>query len=268
MNGATAQIVALTCHGNGYVKNGKAAPFFPSNSTCKFCDRINFAVVKKNWFGRTKEREVAQTPDDWFEYLGSIKAKALRLVYSSQNDPNISDRMSAGFVGGGGSWSLEVLLPDSASEYWLSRWEVWNQEAPEQRIWRVTYGMVSRGKTSDDNMPSLKSVLASLEKSLEEIRSFSERNNCEGFTQSFAKALDTIRSGKKQGYHQDISPAGLLSKDAEVILDACQSAWVFGGMGSWNDMGFEDAEQLEYQRVSDQLFNTINSAIVAVTSRG
>jgi hypothetical protein len=46
-------------------------------------------------------------------------------------------------------------------------------------------------------------------------------------------------------------------------LDACQSAWVFGGMGSWNDMGFEGADQKEYDHVSEQLFAALNETIQA-----
>jgi hypothetical protein len=32
-------------------------------------------------------------------------------------------------------------------------------------------------------------------------------------------------------------------------------------MGSWNDMGFDGADQKEYDRVSEQLFTEINEAI-------
>ena len=45
------------------------------------------------------------------------------------------------------------------------------------------------------------------------------------------------------------------------LLDACQSAWVFGGMGSWNDLGFEGPEQTEYDRVSERLFTALNETI-------
>ncbi|WP_283195725.1 hypothetical protein [Rhizobium sp. AN80A] len=266
MNGTVAQLAALACHGNAHLKNGGVPSFFPSNSTCKFCDEISFVVFKRSFFGKVKEKEIASTPDDWFEYLTGKNAKSLKLAYSPQSSSATDDRMSAGFVGGGGRWGIEVLLPNDKSEYWVARWQVWNQNAPERRIWRVTYAMVSTGKTPRDGALPIRNVTDALERSLEEIHSFSERNNCGGFTEAFAKALDTLRSGNKHGYHQDISRDGLLSKEAELILDACQSASVFGGMGSWNDMGFDGAEQAEYERVSDQLFCYINNAIVAAVN--
>jgi hypothetical protein len=51
------------------------------------------------------------------------------------------------------------------------------------------------------------------------------------------------------------------------MLDAAQSAWVFGGMGSWNDLGFAGAEQKEYERVSKHLYAALTDAICA-WSRG
>src|SRR5258706_16035148 len=42
---------------------------------------------------------------------------------------------------------------------------------------------------------------------------------------------------------------------------AAMSAWVFGGMGLWNDLGFDGADGQEYERVSETLFTIINEAI-------
>jgi hypothetical protein len=50
------------------------------------------------------------------------------------------------------------------------------------------------------------------------------------------------------------------------MLDAAQSAWVFGGMGSWNDMSFDGEEQREYEEVSEQLFTAVNNAICVATN--
>lgn len=63
------------------------------------------------------------------------------------------------------------------------------------------------------------------------------------------------------GYHKDLYVPGSLCKSAEAMLDAAQSAWVFGGMGSWNDMGFDGQEQREYESVSEELFNAVNRAL-------
>lgn len=265
MNGPLAQIVAVTCHANAILSGQEVEGFFPNNSTCMFCDGVAFVALKKSLLGKPKEKELAKTPDEWFNLLKISGAKGVRLLQSPQKEPNISDRMSAGFVGGGRIWSMEVLLPRDHSEYWVARWKVWNQNAPEQRIWRVTYARVSSESTAKINPPNLTHIESQLGECLRNIHSFSTKHECGGFTQCFADALDMLESeGKKgHGYHADLAPEGFLSEEAHTILDACQKAWVFGGMGSWNDIGFEGEDQDEYEMVSEPLFQIINEAISA-----
>jgi hypothetical protein len=265
MNGPIAQIVALTCHGNAFLSGQDVGTFFPKNSTCNFCDRVNFVVIEKTSLGKAKEAEIAKTPDEWFAFLESSAARGIRLSWTPQNDPNISDRMSAGFVVGGGAWAMEVLFPENRSDYWIARWEVWNQNAPKRRIWRVTYGRVASGATPMFKSAGLTDVAARLSKSLRDIHAFSERHQCGGFTKHFADALDTLDSRGKNlhgNYCKDLAPDGFLFTEAAGLLDAVQSAWVFGGMGSWNDIWFDGDDQGQYESVSEQLFRTVTEAIV------
>ena len=42
---------------------------------------------------------------------------------------------------------------------------------------------------------------------------------------------------------------------------------MFGGEGSWNEISFEDAEtQQEYDKLSDQLFNFMNLALLGAAN--
>lgn len=156
---------------------------------------------------------------------------------------------------------MEVQLPKNQSEFWIARWEVWNQKAPERRIWRVTYGRVGEATSNSHQYQRLSTAEGRLLKALRAIHTFSEKHNCGGFTNSFAKGIAAVTQSERHGYHKDLSPAGFLSGKAEAILDASQSAWVFGGMGSWNDMGFDGADGKEYERVSEELFQSIQDAI-------
>jgi len=175
--------------------------------------------------------------------------------------------MSAGFVGGGGQWMLAVSYPAGVSDYWLARWEVWNQQAPEQRIWRVTYCHVARGLTPPPEDQNESEAKTAFEAALTRIHAFSSKHNCDGFTGCFERAIQSLREeSSTHGYHKDLYLPGSLTKSAESMLDAAQSAWVFGGMGSWNDMGFDGEEQHEYEAASDQLFTAVNNAICAATN--
>jgi hypothetical protein len=263
MNGTLAQFVALTCHANAFLQGRTVPEFFPGNSTCQFCDFVKFFKVSKTFFGKTQETQLAPNPNDWFEYLKSQRTRGVRLSCTPQNRPEIPDRMSAAFVGGGGTWAVASIHQNGRSNVWLSRWEVWNQNAPERRIWRVSYGCVSKTRSGPAQVVDLESLNARFRSALEDIHAFSKKHNCGGFTACFARAIETLDSlgATRSGYHKDLAPAGVLPELAIYLLDACQSAWVFGGMGSWNDMGFDGKDQVEYDRVSEQLFTALNETI-------
>jgi hypothetical protein len=55
---------------------------------------------------------------------------------------------------------------------------------------------------------------------------------------------------------------------AQGLLAAAEAAWVFGTMGSWNDIGFTDKSlQSEYDAISDRVFDlVVQSAVAAVNT--
>ena len=268
MNGPLAQFVALTCHANACLRGKPVPVFFPANSTCQFCDWVKFIKPVKTLFGKAQEKLLAATPNAWFEYLQKEGVIGVRLFRTPQNKPGISDRMSSGLVGGGGTWAIEANRARGKSSIWLSRWTVWNQKAPEWRIWRVEYGRVSERAPAAAGDGNLEPAAKSLRSALGEIHAFSIKHDCGNFKNCFSRAIETLASGgtKRYGYHKDLVVDGTTPATAVSLLDACQSAWVFGGMGSWNDMSFSGAEQKEYDRVSEQLFNSLNKAIATAAN--
>jgi len=268
MNGPIAQYVALTCQGNAYLNGLKVEPLLDTNSTCQFCEEVKFEIARKLFFVKRRNVEAAGTPNEWFRHIESLGAYGIRLSCSPQEDAPGSDRMSAGFIGGGRIWLMEVVLPKDQSEYWLAQWRPGNTNSPQRRVWKVAYVRVGRGTTPDVKRPDVTDVIAQLVRSLREIHTFAQRQGVREFTRWFEEALDTIDSKgtRFHGYHRDLAPKGLLSGQAATVLDACQRAWVFGGMGSWNDMTFDGDARIEYERVSEQLFESVNQAIAAGTN--
>jgi hypothetical protein len=268
MNHPIAQLAALTCHANAFLEGREIPEFFPSNSTCQFCDRIDFVELEARPSGEPVQKTLASSPDEWIHELPLRDVDGVRLVFRPRNDPDISDRMSAGFAGGGHIWRMEVLRDDGQSEFWSSEWSVWNQKAPQRRIWRVVYYLDATRPAQPYVGRNLAIVKQAFRESLTEIRNFSERYTQGAFTRHFVEALTALEDpGVELGFHQDIALPGQLSADAESLLKASMCAWVFGGMGSWNDMGFEQPAQTEYENVSERLFDVVHEAIeVAVTS--
>jgi hypothetical protein len=175
--------------------------------------------------------------------------------------------MLAGLIGGGGQWTVELLCGNGESEFWVSRWEVGNREAPDRRIWRVKYGLVGKGPTKSNTQRPLATVREELRASLEAIKSFADSCGQSNFTPCFANALKVLDNPDLDvGYHKDLAIPGQLAPGAVSLLKAAMSAWVFGGMGSWNDMGFTGNAQVEYERVSEGLFSILNEAIEIAAS--
>ena len=265
MNHPIAQLVALACHANARLRGGRpATSFLQENSTTRFCDRIAFVRTDRSWLGRPRETPTADDPDAWFDVLAAERATNVRLFHATRDHPLFPDRFTAGFVGGGGVWLLLVSY-EHGCERWIANWEVWNREAPESRIWRVTY-RGDRGSFERDNGPTLPAARAELISALLRIHAFAAAHDCQPFTDNFRDALHTLtNTTTRHGYHHDLD-AGMLPADATNLLDAAQSAMVFGGMGSWNDMGFDGDAGVEYEASSAALYAALNDAIVAATN--
>ena len=54
------------------------------------------------------------------------------------------------------------------------------------------------------------------------------------------------------------------SLEARQLLATASHAWVFGGMGSWNDVALTDDER--YKPVTAELFEAVLEAVVAATN--
>lgn len=262
-----AQVIALTCYGNAVVRGDHLPPFFPANSTCQFCESIQFTVGGKSESGESIAIPFAGSPDEWIQGLQKRGLLGFRLHQRAQNHPRISDRDSSGFVGGGRLWRIEAVRRGTSSEFWQSRWEVGDRNAPDRRIWRVTYGLCEVSATAPFAPRRLDEIISDLRDALADIRAFAEANNCANFIPGFDQALQALHHPNADiGYHKDLFIPGTLAAPAQSLLKAAMSAWVFGGMGSWNDMGFSGELQSEYERVSDELFNLLNESVEAAAT--
>ncbi|MEP6940517.1 MAG: hypothetical protein ABI846_12205 [Rudaea sp.] len=268
MNSTIAQLVVLACFGNATLRARAAVPrVFPENSTCRFCERVAFVAMGESFFGAPRIKSVAATPDKWFAHLQRHHASRIRLTWAPRNDPRIADHQSAAFAGGGGDWALAVSFAES-SQVWRSRWEVFDRNAPEQRIWRVTYGPPVDAPHSGADAAADALEPGALRVALTQILAFSQTHETGGFSASFRAALDALDGiATEPATYADLYPPGALPSAAGAVLAAAQKAWVFGGMGSWNDMSFDGDAAMDYARVSAQLYAALTRSICAATNQ-
>lgn len=68
-------------------------------------------------------------------------------------------------------------------------------------------------------------------------------------------------------YHQDLFPHCCFDDASRRLAAMAQTAWAFGGMGSWNDLGFPDRTiHIEYEQLTGDLFATVMLACLASTN--
>ena len=260
MQGTILQILVLVTHGNMTLSGNSVGEFYPQHTAFKFDEFVKFVDLERagnSW----KEKPFAETPTEWLQKLKSQKCIGLRVERIPTDNKDISDRMSVAFIGGGGRWLIEALCP-SGSDYWEAKWEIGNRNHPEKKIWQVTYGRIAKNqKTILAAAVNIDDLSKSLEQTLQGAMAFSRKHKLDGFGKAFESGLSVLNA-KAEPELYGAAVKGQLPLKASRLLAAAQAAWVFGGMGSWNDLGFEGEDQRRYEAISDDLFRLINASLI------
>ena len=267
MIGTVGQIIALISHGNRFLSPHGGPEIYPQNSSFRFCNQVDFRLhLKKRLFVKSSVSTICENPNEWFRYLKDTCCKQLRFHYRHSGEVQaLDDYNLAGLVGGGGHWLIEACYgPESV--LWNNFWDVTEPYGGENRIWHVTY--ITDGRRSQPwgvGIPIAKAKERLLE-TLHVIRDFAHDQNLDSWKNIFETALTTISSDNPEiDFPQlDLLPEKVDRYTRQVFYSAAK-AWVFGGMGWWNDNWFEVEDiQTEFQRVTSNLFDAVNEAYGSV----
>ncbi len=268
MSGALLQIISLTAYGNDYLRNGHfSSPFTPSNAAFQFCNTVDFRALESKMFSsKQKEIVIAADPRAWFKHLKTEGCKLLRL-YSAYTKPEkfLKDHKLADLVDGGKSWLIEAVY-DNHSDYWSSKWNITKQGMTDRHIWAVSYFMSSSSHQSSNLQIDNNKIKQALEQTITEIIDFCLATKMENWRNIFNKAKLTLNSSTPESnYHStDLIPFANYELTAKQLIFSANTAWVFGGMGSWNDLGFDSAQKNQtYDRLTEELHERLSAAIIA-----
>lgn len=265
MTGTLAQLIALVAYGNQYISRpGTHTSIPPGHSAFQYCDKVYFSTPTE------KEDHpviVAENPLEWFIYLAETGCKTLKLYYeSSDGSTGMQDHKLAGMIGGGATWLIEAIYPES-SDFWFGAWDVTKDEA-NNNAWIVNYKRIQHHIPSRNlqfDIETQKNILSDV---LIEIEAFADEMDLENFARIFQQANVwlTKKYPDKEDYHTDLLPDDAYSIPERQLFFAASGAWVFGGMGSWSDMGFAGEQQQVYENLSSALYTAINNAIIAAVN--
>lgn len=116
---------------------------------------------------------------------------------------------------------------------------------------------------------SLQKCKEELEKTLTEIEAFAIGQNLDYWSKQFTQARQALIANTPESfyYNSDLIVNNNYSLTARQILYAAGTAWVFGAMGSWNDLGFNTKEDNEkYEALTEILYSKVNEAIISATN--
>jgi hypothetical protein len=261
-----SQAVALVIFGNDILRGRARDDFWPASTVFRFCKTVRFVALSGDP-AKPDEKLIAQDPMQWISRLRDEGTTELRIHHIARSDP-ASDRMSIGFVGGGPRWLIESRHA-RASDVWEANWVVKHRGDPENKIWEVTYFRIDHGRShiplQAQSLTALRHDLAAF---LSRIEAFAAKQKLEGFAGAFRKASAILSSDQPLAgvHHSDLAPAAAVPIEAKQLLGAVQAAWVFGGMGSWNDLGFAGDDQQEYNKLSDELLARLHQSTVAAVN--
>lgn len=264
MQGGIAQTIGLVLSVNAKLR-GLMPATWPDASIYRFCNSVKFVGrTRRGFFPWNKTSEIFD-PNTWLDTLPSSTTGAHICVFR-RNDPNISERQSVVFAGGGPIFVAQMA--GTVAEAWWGEWLVTNESAEDRRIWSVAYQNVASSLPNDPmEMCPPNEIRGELEKALIDAIDFSATRKM-GFEQQLKNALATLAAQEPLAgyYHADIVPVGLLNLEFLQIFGCCANSWVFGGMGSWNDVCFEHDDQVLYEEISERLFTTIVRGLVIATN--
>ena len=261
MNGEWAQIISLVAHGNLFL-NG-ASVDLSANSTFQYVASVKFARYKSN---QDKQGlEVANSVSNWFSFLRSVKATRLWNIAFAWQRQDLPEYVAVAFSGAAPT-AIQVDLPNGF-ELW---YPLWKTGGHDKKPWLVEYRSLMFPNSQAIPVLKLSLVKNQLKQAVSQAEKFAKRSdvNASDWATWFTKSLELLDSAMPTApFHPDMLPASGFDLEARQVLASAAQAFVFGGMGSWNDLVFEKPEiNKEYERITEELYEAVKIALVMASN--
>jgi hypothetical protein len=267
MQSSTENALELVAVGNAFLKGRDIVGFWPDAPTFRWMKTCEFRTPPKSGKDNDDYPLLAADPIAWFAALKPW-CKGLRL-HSTQRKrgPNQTidtpDRMLAAFVGGGARWLIEAV-GEQRSEIWEGFHRLGDRNDPQRRIWLVAYIRQGEVDPADSNPIAIETALPEFRRVLPEIEAYAREEKYDNFADLFAQALAALSPHAREpnDFLDALQRYSGMSNNQIGVLEALMAASVFGGMGSWNDLGGGE----RYDALSERLYNSLNDVTAALAN--
>ncbi|MCC9044456.1 hypothetical protein LNQ81_17445 [Myroides sp. M-43] len=268
MNVSILQMVSIVSYSNAYLNDQLPEISNQGEKISMYCNKVLFHIPVVGH----ENQYTTQAPIDWFLSLKYRGVKQVKLFYKKVTHNNRPENISAGFDGGTGIWMVEVVL-EERSEFWYSKWEVDEdkRKLDSDRVWNVIYKQapISILPSEYYNIEDQSKELALI---LTELVSFCKTAEFSNWQSIFSGALHVLTQGKPsvETYLKDMIVEGMYANEALALMEASDRSYVFGGKGSWSDIGTLQSVELnqKYMTLSERLYINLNKSIIAFANSG
>jgi len=167
----------------------------------------------------------------------------------------------------GGTREAIAVSRDGENSLWVPMWSA-VARYPETKIWSVQYSRALARATPASL--SIREAKDRLERAVRETAEFAFAQGLSVWGETFERAAGSLESAQPVApYHPDILPPGGYSLAARRLLAAAVGAFVFGGMGSWNDITVADPEaRARYEPLTRELYAAVMDGLIAAVNQG
>src|SRR6266498_2575835 len=262
MNVELAQTIALIAYGNDHLSplRRELRELFPFHSTFQYVSDVSFQKGKTLDLILRRSEILAKNTRGWFSHLETNGIRYLKL--DLLNLQHLPPPYATSLFTAGGAWVIQT----DQGKCWQPNWSFLNQGSRQARLWKVEYW-------ERDNIPvindfsDMETAYRDLESCLVEAQDFSMRRKF-GWEKCFEKALLLLHDPSPAlPFYADLLPSNFMNIKVRQLLAGAIQAWVFGGLGSWNDMYITDhSVEQEYQQISKNLYGAVIQSVGAVTN--
>jgi hypothetical protein len=249
------QCISLVSYGN----------YFLCTETVNAANFLNIPAFKSEKTIKSynhKSKEEHYQIESWLHDLKQRGVKSLKLVLSSEAEnkfaflSDLSELDSYVLIEAQMKQNFELWLP-------LSK----NSSIDSEPVWQMNFEGIEVSGSSWVHENTLHQMKISLLQSLETIKGFAETTPYYGWVEWFSKALITLQNNVISNDSFDLLPPHGYSFEAHHLAFCAEKSWVFGGMGSWNDLYFDDKSiEQEYSKVTERLFDAVMSSLLVATN--
>lgn len=265
MNAELACLVVLATHGSAYLNGDDdiAHAIEQSSAGFQYARTTTFRMPTTGMFRRAR---IADGAAHWLQMLRADGTRRLYLWVPARNAPRDHGlhAVDAAAFANGEPWAL--VSRGRRDHLWTMHWETASSDAPDQAVWDVEIAGAPVDPP-DVRRPDLARSRDELLRALESSRAFAEAHRLPNWVTCFERAARTAtHPGPLPPDHLDLVPATAPFEHRRLSAAAAQ-AWVFGGMGSWNDVWLKDERaRQEHDALLQTLYETVLSSFVAVTN--